>query len=155
MLSTLAIPPGNEGDPTERIETTRLSFAIIAEAMRDHTQNKDHFEVRRIHKHVQFLHYIEAFSRRAKSGMIFCNKPSRPSLPIRGPFAKLWVICLRSPCKTSRCAIYLFHSGLLLPQQRISTLQLDSKSTGLARYAHHRPSSLCSTSSPKFHVMTL
>ena len=51
MLSTLAIPPGNEGDPTERIETTRLSFAIIAEAMRDHPQNKDHFEVRRIHKY--------------------------------------------------------------------------------------------------------
>ena len=50
MLSTLAIPPGNEGDPTERIETTRLSFAIIAEAMRDHPQNTDHFEVRRIHK---------------------------------------------------------------------------------------------------------
>lgn len=49
MLSTLAIPPGNEEDPIERIETTRLSFAIIAEAMRGHPENKDHFEVRRIH----------------------------------------------------------------------------------------------------------
>ena len=155
MLSTLAIPPGNEGDPTERIETTRLSFAIIAEAMRDHPQNKDHFEVRRIHNHVQFPHHNEEFSRRVKSGMTSCNRPSRPSPPIRGLYAKLWVICLRSHCKTSQCAIYLLLSGLLLPQQQISTLQLGRKNTGLARYVHHKRCSLCSTSPPKFHVMTL
>jgi len=66
MLSTLAIPSGSEEDPAERIETTRLSFAIIAEAMRDHAQNKDYFEVRRIHTLVSCPHPNEAFLRRVK-----------------------------------------------------------------------------------------
>ena len=66
MLSTLAIPSGSEEDPTERIETTRLSFAIIAEAMRDHPQNKDYFEVRRIPKLVSFPSPNEIFSCRVK-----------------------------------------------------------------------------------------
>lgn len=49
MLSTLPLPPaveGEEEDPTERLETVRLAFAVVGEAMRDHERNRDHFEVR-------------------------------------------------------------------------------------------------------------
>lgn len=51
MLSTLAFPvyqEGQEQDTTERLEATRLAFAIISEAMRDHPLNTEFFEVGRL-----------------------------------------------------------------------------------------------------------
>lgn len=51
MLSTLALPEyeeGQEQDTTERLEASRVAFAIISEAMRDHPLNVDYFQVSEI-----------------------------------------------------------------------------------------------------------
>ena len=48
MLSTLALPEDEDGqfvNSEERMEVTRLAFAIISEALRDHLINVNYFNV--------------------------------------------------------------------------------------------------------------
>lgn len=52
MLSALALPEVQGSaivDPEQRMEVTRLAFAIISEAMRDHCVNSIYFNVRTSH----------------------------------------------------------------------------------------------------------
>lgn len=76
MLSTLALPDyieDQQDDSEERLDASRIVFAIISEAMRDHPCNADYFQV--LPSCQSFVLCSHIYS--AKSDTSFFNKLSR------------------------------------------------------------------------------